>query len=121
MELKEFIRTALVEVAEAVSEGQAAIESTGVIINPAMVITANSANAGVPLHNPHSRSVHDRYPIQMCEFDVAVTVAESADIDAGAKISVLGASIGAGGATSSGSTSISRVKFKVPLIFRLPS
>ncbi len=57
--------------------------------------------------------------INSIEFDVAVTVTEGSETKAGAGITVAGIGIGGHGKTELTNTSVSRIKFSVPV--RLPA
>lgn len=116
MELKDFVKTALIQLTEAVSEAQEATRETGALINPG--ISRETAISGTQMYNTAARHDPTEHPIQMVEFDAAVTVTETGEADVGARISILGAVIGAGGAAGSESTSVSRIKFTVPVVFK---
>lgn len=83
MELKEFIKTAITDITDAVSELQAGL-GNGAIVNPT-------------LPNPialKTLAVNDEIkPIEQLSFDVAVTASEEVGIDGQAKagISIFGA------------------------------
>lgn len=106
MELKEFIKTAITDITDAVSELQAGL-GNGAIVNPT-------------LPNPialKTLTVNDEIkPIEQLAFDVAVTASEEAGIDGQAKagISIFGARIGS--ATSAKTENASRISFIIPVV-----
>lgn len=107
MELKEFIKTAISDITGAISELQE--ETTnGSIINP--TLPNSIANTTLVVHD-------EIRPIERLQFDVAVTVSESSQIDGNAKagISVFGAKIGT--VTSANEQSASRLTFSIPILF----
>lgn len=107
MELKEFIKTAITDITEAVSELQSELNN-GAIINPT-------------LPNPialKTLTVDDEIrPIEQLAFDVAVTATEASGIDGSAKagISIFGAKIGT--ESSAKTENVSRLTFSVPIVF----
>ncbi len=107
MELKEFIKTAITDITEAVSELQSEL-SNGAIVNPT-------------LPNPialKTLTVDDEIrQIEQLAFDIAVTVAEASGIDGSAKagISIFGAKIGT--ESSARTENVSRLTFSVPIVF----
>lgn len=107
MELKEFIKTAIADITDAVSELQSELDN-GAIVNPT-------------LPNPialKTLTVDDEIrPIEQLAFDVAVTVTEASGIDGSAKagISIFGAKIGT--ETSARTENVSRLTFSVPIVF----
>lgn len=107
MELKEFIKTAITDITDAVSELQAGL-GNGAIVNPT-------------LPNPialKTLTVDDEIrPIEQLAFDVAVTATEASGIDGSAKagISIFGAKIGT--ESSAKTENVSRLTFSVPIVF----
>ena len=107
MELKEFIKTAITDITEAVSELQSELNN-GAIVNP----TLPSPIALKTL------AVDDEIrPIEQLAFDVAVTATEASGIDGSAKagISIFGAKIGT--ESSAKTENVSRLTFSVPIVF----
>lgn len=106
MELKEFIKTAITDITEAVSELQSELDN-GAIVNPT-------------LPNPialKTLTVDDEIrPIEQLAFDVAVTATEASGIDGSAKagISIFGAKIG--NESSAKTENVSRLTFTVPVV-----
>lgn len=109
MELKEFIKTAITDITEAICELQAEL-GNGVVINPT-------------LPNPISLktiTIDDKIrPIEQLAFDVAVTASESTGIEGAAKagISIFGAKVGTD--TNAKTENVSRLTFSIPIV--LPS
>lgn len=109
MELKEFIKTAITDIASAVSELQAELDN-GAIVNPTLPQGENGK---------HLLIGDEVRAIEKLNFDVAVTVAESMGIEGGAKagISIFGAKVGS--ESSAKTESASRLAFSIPVV--LPS
>ena len=109
MELKDFIKTAIADITEAVSELQDSIDN-GAIINPTLPCGTSSRSV---LVDNKVRVIED------LNFDVAVTATEATGIEGGAKvgISIFGAKVGTG--TNAKTENVSRLTFSIPIV--LPS
>ena len=107
MELKEFIKTAITDITNAVSELQEELDN-GAVLNPIL----DKGSNGIVI-NSEVREV------QRLDFDIAVTATETTDVGGKAMtgISVFGAKIGAGNETST--ENVSRLTFSIPIV--LPS
>lgn len=107
MELKEFIKTAITDITDAVRELQDELDN-GAIVNPTL---PNSIVSKTLIVSDEVK------PIEQLSFDVAVTASEESGIDGQAKagISIFGAKIGS--ATSSKTENVSRISFVIPVVF----
>lgn len=107
MELKDFIKTAITDITEAVCELQSQLNN-GAIVNPTLPNqnTMRTLKVG-----------EDICPIENLTFDIAVTVTETSGTDssANAGISILGAKIGA--ESSARTENVSRLSFSIPIVF----
>ena len=81
MELKEFIKTALSDITNAVSELQAELQN-GAIVSPSV---PNSI-ANVTVKDPQDNKINR--PISKIDFDVAITVGSTDNIEAGGKVGI---------------------------------
>ncbi len=109
MDLKEFIKTALVDIVEGIEEAKSELDKRANHICPPM------GSAYANKFEIQLNSFNGIY-YQQAEFDVAVTVENTTDGGAKAGIKVLGfieANVGRN--TSSNSSTISRIKFHVPI------
>lgn len=106
MELKEFIKTAITDITDAVSELQTGL-GNGAIVNPALPhpISNGSIDAGA-----------GNQPIQKIEFDVALTTSEAASVDGNAKggITIFSAKVET--SQQAQSQNVSRLTFTVPVV-----
>lgn len=107
MELKEFIKTAITDITEAVSELQSELNN-GTIVNPTLA------------QGEHGQQIwieNEVRTIERLNFDVAVTATESSSADGEAKagISIFGAKMGTG--LASKKENVSRLTFSIPLVF----
>lgn len=107
MELKEFIKTAITDITEAISELQSELDN-GAVINPSIS------------RGEHGKAVlidQGIAPIEHLNFDVAVTATEASNIDGNAKvgISIFGAKVGT--ESNAKTENVSRLTFSVPIVF----
>lgn len=106
MELKEFIKTAITDITEAVSELQEELKN-GTIVNPSLT------------QGEHGKSLVVDDEVRMIErlnFDIAVTATEATELNGNAKagISVFGAKVGA--ENKERTENVSRLTFSLPLV-----
>jgi hypothetical protein len=100
MDLDAFITETLRQIVKGVREAQRHEDCKGAVINP----------LGPPGRGPQIAA-------EKIEFDVALTVSEGNEKQAKGSIGVAFLGIGGQGISTTGSTSISRIKFCVPMIF----
>ncbi|MCM1077775.1 MAG: hypothetical protein NC411_10495 [Bacteroides sp.] len=107
MELKEFIKTAVTDITEAISELQKELDN-GTVVNP--TISRGEYGKAVLVEQGVA-------PIEHLNFDVAVTASESSGIGGGAKagISIFGAKVDT--ENSSRMENVSRLTFSIPLVY----
>lgn len=106
MELKEFIKTAITDITEAVSELQSELNN-GAIVNPALPYSISNGSIDAGAGNQ---------PIQKVEFNVALTTSETASVDGNAKggITIFSAKLET--TQQAQSQNISRLTFTVPVV-----
>lgn len=114
MELKEFIKTAITDITEAVTELQSELNNS-TIVNPSLPNPISNGSVDVGSGNQ---------PIQKLEFDVALTTTEATAIDGGAKggIAIFAAKLGT--SQQAQMQNVSRLKFTVPIVLpvvRMPT
>ncbi|RHO73391.1 hypothetical protein DW083_05970 [Parabacteroides sp. AF48-14] len=108
MELKDFIKETLVQIAQGIEEAQVELAETDCIINPRDIKEDGFANVIIK---------NKRHTVQCVDFNIALTsTSESADK---AGIGVMLGSFGIGGnrTSSDGSTSNTSISFSVPVVF----
>lgn len=117
MDLKEFIKESIVQIAQGIEEANKELEESPAMVNP-MHVVANSDSAQAyartkkPSHdNPGIRIV------EKVEFDVAVVAETGEGGKVGAKLSIASIGIGAQGETKSMNKSESRIKFSIPMVY----
>lgn len=109
MELKEFIKTALADITDAVSELQQELKN-GAIISPSMP----SPIASSTVKDPQNYKI-DRL-ISKIDFDVAITIDSSDNTEVGGKVGIQVFSAKIGGTNESHTENVSRMTFSIPVV-----
>jgi len=108
MELKEFVRQTIAEIAEGVGEAQQDVASKGACVNPALLgRVSNASDLGFL---PTSAGV-----ASILQFDVALSAKEGTDTKGGIGVVSGFVNLGSSGASNAENSSISRVQFNVPV------
>lgn len=110
MELKEFIKTALTDITDAVSELQQELQN-GAIISPSM---PNSI-ANVTVKDPQNEKINRS--ISKIDFDVAITIGTSDKMEGGGKLGIQIFSAKIGGGNEAHTENVSRITFSIPIVF----
>jgi len=108
MKLQEFVSETLKEIIAGVKESQKYAESEGAWISPHMFAHGDKTSIRYIAEKGGAN-------IEQIEFDVAVTSTEGSATEAGAGIFVAAIGLGAKGKSDTSSSSISRIKFSIPL------
>lgn len=112
MELKEFIKTALSDITNAVSELQAELKN-GAIINPTIsidqTITQDAKNYVLVKDDTINK-------IQEVSFDIAVSVADKTKKGGDSKLAISVLSLKGGLLKSNHNEKVSRISFSIPII-----
>ena len=110
IELKQFIDQVLVDIVGAIQETNSKLAGSGAVVAPAL-------RHGDQLPNDVGASPH----VERVEFDIAVTAASSsfseAKVSAGVAVNVVSCKLGSNGKEEQQRSSVSRVKFSVPVLF----
>ena len=109
MELKEFVKTAIQDITNAVSELQSELKN-GSIVSPSMP----SAIANSTVMDPDNGSINRK--ISNIDFDVALTVGDSGTIESGGKVGIQIFSAKIGGENKSHTENVSRITFTIPVV-----
>jgi hypothetical protein len=110
MKLQEFVTGTLKEIIAGVKESQKYAESEDAWVSPEM--RPDGYGGGT---RKVGWTAQDGANIEQIEFDVAVTSTEGSATEAGAGIFVAAIGLGAKGKSDTSSSSISRIKFSIPL------
>ena len=113
MELQEFVAQALSQIIQGVKSVQQTSSEVGATINPGvpnrqLEEQGYLSTGGIPGEQNNM--------VLFVEFDTAVTVSEGDGVKAKAGINVFGSNIGIGIGTTDESSTVSRLKFKVPIV-----
>ncbi len=125
MNLQDFIKETITQIAESVVDIQKHFDDKGIdaIVNPREfqdVKEGDFAGRFKPLG--YNKNTGDSYPndfyrlVDAVEFDVAVTVESDSKKAVGGKLKVFDMGIGADGSEASKQANVSKVKFKIPLV-----
>jgi hypothetical protein len=110
MDLKDFLKETLVQIASGVKEAQEAVRAHGGFVNPAARVVPKASD------HSHLGVIGDGQSIFLVGFDVAVNVTEETKGGAEAKLKVASIiNLGAGATTGGTSSATNRISFNVPL------
>ena len=115
MELKDFIREALSQIVQGVKEAQDAATTTGGEVSPRFSNRQQSTQQELKLLKSEKGGI-----IQNVEFDVAVTASEGTGTRGGIGVFVGAFALGSQGQSQSQNSSLSRIKFIVPVTLPTP-
>lgn len=111
MELKQFISQTLTSIVEGVAEAQAQTEAHGAFVNPGGLMRTTKSISNDAIWDNRNNNF-----ARLVNFDVAVTIEESAGT--GGKIGVATGllNLGAGGESTNRTSAANRIQFSVPLL-----
>lgn len=107
MDLRKFIAETLTQIIGGISDAQA---------NMIEFQKGKDSDYTAPYVNPNPASENHK-KLSDIEFDVAVTVSEGSSAEGGGGLSVMGVSIGGKGASEQRNSSVSRIKFTIPVSY----
>ena len=105
MKLKDFVAETLKEIIDGVIEAQKHYSANGGVINSGDI---EGPKVGTDRHTG--------VPLQSVEFDVAVTTTEGTETKGGIGVFVGPIGLGSQGKSDSANSSVSRIKFSIPVI-----
>lgn len=110
MDLREFIKQTLTEIAAGVKDAQESVRASGGYANPAHDRRLRDSNEA------HFGSLEDGQHVFLVDFDVAVCATDGEQAEAGAKVQIASiVNVGTQGGFEKSSSVTSRITFKVPL------
>ncbi|WKT60065.1 hypothetical protein Q2E61_14300 [Microbulbifer thermotolerans] len=110
MELKDFVKETLSQIAEGIEAAQESVRECGGFVNPAHRVDPKGSN------DSHFGVLNNGQNIFLVDFDVSVTVVEDKGNEASAKLQVASLlKIGSGVETSSSNKATNKISFKVPI------
>lgn len=113
MDLKEFIRDTLTQIAEGAAEAQINISAFGGEVAP-HIRTGTYMELG-----KHGLLSAEKGYAHMVEFDVALTASEGTGTKGGIGVFLGAVTLGSGGESKSENSSFSRIKFAIPISLKL--
>ena len=113
MDLKEFIQQALVQVAEGLTSAQAPIQNLGGMLNPSL--SGNHEDLG-----KHGLLLAFHSTVSVVTFDIALTANTGQGTKGGIGVIVGAVSLGSTGESKTESSTVSRIKFAVPMMLPPP-
>jgi hypothetical protein len=114
MNLQDFISQALSQIIEGVAAAQEAADKRGATVNPQLTGTTDSLASQGLLWSGDATA-------QVVQFDVALTTTEGTGTKGGIGVFVGAVTLGSSGQSKSESSSVSRVKFAVPITLPPPA
>ncbi|QFU23755.1 hypothetical protein FM038_017305 [Shewanella eurypsychrophilus] len=119
MELREFIKSSLVDITKGVMDAGEALKDTNAIISPHNFkidnkdpqIFGRTKDEGATYRNIDGTRV-----VHKVDFDIAVVVDASDKKQAGLKVAVMSLGLSGGGESTNKAASTSRIKFSVPVV-----
>ncbi|WP_397384350.1 hypothetical protein [Prosthecobacter sp.] len=115
MNLQQFIKETLVQIAHGINEADEAVAGIGAAVNPRDVVFDGKDDRPYGYYAEDKKGQFRR-AVQSINFDVVVTVAEGTETKGGIGIHVGAIGLGSAGKSEKGQTSESRIKFSVPLL-----
>jgi uncharacterized Fe-S center protein len=121
MNLQDFIKETIVQIAESVVDIQEHFDEKGIdaIVNPREfqdIEGKDFAGRYKPTSSQTGAQTNYYRLVDAVEFDVAVTVESDTKKEVGGKLKVFDMGIGAEGSEISKQANVSKVKFKIPLV-----
>lgn len=116
MNLKDFIKETLSQIAEGIAEADEQVSKSGGAVNPSNVNSNKSGEGPYGFYAEDKKGSYRR-GVESIEFDVVVTIAEGKETKGGIGIHVGAIGIGSAGKSDHSNSSESRIKFRVPMLF----
>ena len=118
MNLDTFISQSLAQILQGIQDAQSFTREnpSGAKVNPRGVTALEKDSGGQ--NQPHD--LQTKLPVHQVDFDIAVTVTDSKEGEAGGKLSVVGIGVGGKAYTTGEHSSVSRISFSIPVIWPDP-
>lgn len=113
MDLKEFIRESLVQIARGIQEANDALKDTDAIVNPNGIQAYPTEAKAYGRIDPRFKDTDSL--VHLVSFDVALHAETGTEAGGGLKLSIASVGIGANGKTKDSESTESRVKFEIPV------
>lgn len=118
MELKNFIKEAIKDISEAITESNSELKVHGVIVNPRRVEIEKNHKSNLlgyivsPSNNPDPNFLR---PVHMLSFDISVTATTKQDGKEGIGVNVAGIKLGKENGSINSNDTASRLSFSIPI------
>ncbi|WP_321435906.1 hypothetical protein [uncultured Bacteroides sp.] len=110
MELKEFISETIQQIALGVKDAMDKCEELDIIVNPNITVGANG-----DYYIPKTGSTNMQRRVQLIDMDIAITVSESSEQNAGGGANIKILNVGGGIKEGKSTSNENRVKFSIPV------
>lgn len=118
MDLRNFVKETLVQIAQGIDDASTALEGSKAIVNPRSVVGAHGTN-DAKVYGYLSEDKKMLQVVQSISFDVAVSVAQGTETKGGVGLMVGVVALGSQGKSDASNASQSRIQFTIPMV--LPS
>ena len=118
MELKDFIKEAIKDISEAITESNLELKDHGVIVNPRRVEIEKNDKSNLagyivsPSKNPDPNFLR---PVHMLSFDISVTATTKQNGKEGIGVNVAGIKLGKENDSINSNDTASRLSFSIPI------
>jgi hypothetical protein len=114
MDLSEFVSQALAQIATGVNDANGSVHTMRGELNPRIATNSESASKVGLLHTTGGHMA------TIVQFDVALTVTQGTGTKGGIGVIAGAFTLGSSGQSSAENSSVSRVKFAVPMVLPVP-
>lgn len=115
MDLKDFIRESLVQISQGIEEANEALKDSIAEVNPAKFIAHSGESQA---YGRVSATADENKPlVHLVDFDVAIQAQQGSESGGGMKLSIASVGIGADAKTRDSSSTESRLKFAIPMVY----
>lgn len=115
MELKDFIKESLVQIADGINEANKSLEDSNAIVNPKGILAYSESRKA------YGRIKEDYIDkeslVEIVEFDVAVQAESGTETGGGIKLSIASIGVGTNASSQNSKSTESRIKFQIPMIY----
>lgn len=115
MNLNEFIKESIVQISNGIIGANEELKDTGAVVNPEhLKVYSENAKA----FGRVEKQDDEKYPlVHLIEFDVAIEAGTGSSAGGGLNLSIASIGIGGKAETKSSNNTVSRLQFKIPMVF----
>jgi hypothetical protein len=115
VDLKDFIKEAIKDISEAISESNSELSTVGAIVNPKNVYTSGKDEDLYGYLTQNDEEEKFRRPVHAINFDVAVSSTIKKDGKEGIGVNVVGVKLGKDNQQTDENETSSRLQFSIPV------